>query len=131
MIDINYKNGIKILLDEYKKVLNKETKKGLVWRYKLRNRKLSCKDQQDLLKNVIAQLLVQGRGLKGVETQINNIKELIKKCNVENVEKTLDTRPPEMERSTISMKVQRCSACICTIFLSWVLTKIKLFFTIY
>ena len=32
MIDIDYKNGIKILLDEYKDVLDEEIKKGLIWR---------------------------------------------------------------------------------------------------
>lgn len=91
MIDIDYKNGIKILLDEYEEVLNEEIKRGLIWRYKIENRKLSCEDQQELLKDVIAQLLVQGKSAKGVEIQINNIKEVIGEWSTKNVEKNLDT----------------------------------------
>lgn len=69
MIDIDYKNGIKILLDEYKELLNEEIKEGLIWRYKIENRKLSYEDQQELLEDIIVQLLVQGRGAKGVEAR--------------------------------------------------------------
>jgi len=87
MINIDYKSGIKTLLDEYKGVLNEEIKKGLEWRHKIESRKLSYEDEQELLKDVIAQLLVQGRSAKGVETQINNIKEVIGKWSIENVEK--------------------------------------------
>lgn len=91
MIDIDYKNGIKILLDEYKEVLNEEIKDGLVWRYKIENRKLSYEDQQELLEDIIVQLLVQGRSAKGVETQINNIKKILGGWSIENVEKNLDS----------------------------------------
>lgn len=77
IIDIDYKHRIKSLLDEYKDVLNEEIKKGLKWRHKIENGKLSDADQQELLKDIIAQLLVQGRGAKGVETQINNIEGII------------------------------------------------------
>jgi len=91
MINIDYKNGIKILLDEYKEVLNEEIKEGLIWRYKIENRKLSYEDQQELLKDIIVQLLIQGRSAKGVESQINNINGVIGEWSIENVEKNLDT----------------------------------------
>jgi len=91
MIDIDYKNGIKILLDEYKDVLDEEIKKGLIWRYKIEDRKLSYEDQQGLLKDIIVQLLVQGRSAKGIETQLNNIKEIIGEWSIENIEKNLDS----------------------------------------
>ncbi|RLG90053.1 MAG: hypothetical protein DRO36_06725 [Candidatus Hecatellales archaeon] len=91
MIAIDYKKGIKILLDEYKEALNEEIRKGLMWRHKIENRRLSYEDQQELLKDIIAQLLVQGRGAKGVGTQINNIEEKIGGWSIENVEKNLDS----------------------------------------
>ena len=89
MIAIDYKKGIKILLDEYKEALNEEIRKGLMWRHKIENRRLSYEDQQELLKDIIAQLLVQGRGAKGVGTQINNIEEKIGGWSIENVEKNM------------------------------------------
>ena len=88
MIDIDYKNGIKSLLGEYKDVLNEEIREGLIWRYKIENRKLTYEDQQRLLEDIITQLLVQGRSAKGVETQINNIKEIIGQWSIENIKKT-------------------------------------------
>lgn len=89
-IDIDYKHGIKGLLEEYyKDALNEEIKKGLKWRHKIESRKLSHADQQELLKDIIAQLLVQGRGAKGVETQINNIKGIIGEWSVESIERNL------------------------------------------
>jgi endonuclease III len=91
IIDIDYKNGIKSLLDGYKDVLNEEIREGLIWRYKIEKRRASYEDQQELLEDIIAQLLVQGRGAKGVETQINNIKEIIGQWSIENVEKNLDS----------------------------------------
>ena len=91
MIAIDYKKGIKILLDEYKEALNEEIRNGLMWRHKIENRRLSYEDQQELLKDIIAQLLVQGRGAKGVGTQINNIEEKIGGWSIENVEKNLDS----------------------------------------
>lgn len=90
MVDINYRNGIKRLLDEYEGIINESVKKGFKWREKIERKKLSDEDQQELLKEIIEQILIQGRGAEGVETQINKIEKRIEKWSIENVEKNLN-----------------------------------------
>lgn len=76
---IAYKEGIKKLLSEYSEVVKEGIEFGVAWRQKIENGKLSTTDQENILKDLCAQLLVQGRGSKGVGTQLDTIKEKKKK----------------------------------------------------
>ena len=84
-----YKEGIKKLLSEYSDVVKKEIEYGVGWRRKIESGKLSATDQENLLKDICGQLLVQGRGSKGVGTQLDSIKEKIKQWDIKNLERNL------------------------------------------
>jgi len=91
MASNSYRNGIKNLLERYRETIDKEVEEGIEWRLKIIEAgKLSDEDYQKLLKDIVAQLLVQGRGAKGVETQINKIENIIGEWRIENVERNLD-----------------------------------------
>lgn len=89
-INLDYKEGVRKLLAEYEQVIYEEIKKGLEWREKIENNELSQKDCEKLLKHICGQILVQGRGAKGVETQIKKIERMIGQWNIENLEKNLN-----------------------------------------
>jgi len=85
-----YKKGIKKLLSEYSAVVKKDIEYGVECRRKIQNKKLSATDQENLLKDICGQLLVQGRGSKGVGTQLDIIEEKIQEWSIENLERNLD-----------------------------------------
>lgn len=86
---INFRNGVIKLLAEYKDIVKEEVKEGIGWRRKIEKNMLSDNDFQTLLKHICSQLLVQGRGAKGVETQIDSIEERIGQWSIKNIKKNL------------------------------------------
>ena len=88
-IKIEYKNGINRLLNAYASVIEEEVEKGIEWRDKIEKGTLSDADHKNLLKDICAQLHVQGRGARGVKTQINKIEKRIGGWSIENIEKNL------------------------------------------
>jgi endonuclease III len=88
-IQIEYKNGINKLLKEYASIIEKEIEIGIEWRKKIDGNKLSDEDHEILLKDICTQLLVQGRGAKGVGTQLNSIEKIIGRWSIENIERNL------------------------------------------
>ncbi len=95
-IDLSYKEGLRKLVEEYRKNekyrknLDKKVDECLKWKEKIETGKLSQEERERLLKDIVEQLLLQGRGSKGVKTQLKKIDEIIGQWSIENLEKNLD-----------------------------------------
>ncbi|WP_457752618.1 hypothetical protein [Thermococcus sp.] len=95
-IDLSYKEGLRKLVEEYRKNekyrknLDKKVDECLKWKEKIETDKLSQEKHEHLLKDIVEQLLLQGRGSKGVKTQLEKIEEIIGQWSIENLEKNLD-----------------------------------------
>lgn len=90
-IRLDYRNGILKLLEEYNNIIIKEIKEGAVWREKIEKNKLSEIDKQVLLKDICAQILLQGRSSKGVRTQLRKIDNIIEEWKIDNVKNNIDS----------------------------------------
>lgn len=87
---IDYRDGIKALTKEYKHVTLSNIAEGINWRRKIESNNLSRDESENLLRDIIGQILVQGRSAKGVETQLDNIEQKIGKWDLANIENNLD-----------------------------------------
>lgn len=87
---IDYRDGIKRLIKEYEPVTRSKIAEGVKWRGKIESNTLSSDERENLFRNIIGQILVQGRNAKGVETQLDKIEEKIRNWSLENIEKNID-----------------------------------------
>jgi len=90
-MNIDYKEGIKKLVEEYRDTVEKIVKEKNKCREKIENNNLSEEDYKKLLKRVVRQIINTGMRAKTVERLIKEFeKEIGGEWSIENIEKNID-----------------------------------------
>ena len=89
-MNIDYKEGIKKLVEEYRDTVEEIVKEKNKCREKIENNNLSEEDYKKLLERIVRQILNMGTSATAVETQISKFKEEIGNWNIENILNNID-----------------------------------------